>query len=159
MEIFKVTEQQYGWIFAIIAAGLIFMSQMNVLLLKRYSNERILLVSLSVLLVGSVAFFVFALNGWYNLYTTVATFFVLLACIGLSNPNSAALAMAPFGTRAGSAAALIGFLQMSIGALASVLVGILKSQQLAPLSAIFVGTSALALVVLIFGSRKIENKT
>jgi MFS transporter, DHA1 family, multidrug resistance protein len=157
MEIFKVTEQHYGWIFAIIAAGLITMSQLNVVFLKRHSNEKILLAALSVLLVGSVLFFVCALNGWYNLYTTVGTFFILLSCIGLSNPNSAALAMAPFGSRAGSAAALIGFLQMSIGALASVVVGILKSQQLAPLSAIFVGTSTLAVLILILGTRKIKR--
>jgi DHA1 family bicyclomycin/chloramphenicol resistance-like MFS transporter len=65
--------------------------------------------------------------------------------------------MAPFGSRAGSAAALIGFLQMSIGALASVVVGILKSQQLAPLSAIFVGTSTLAVLILILGTRKIKR--
>lgn len=156
MQIFGVTEQHYGWIFAIIAAGLILMSQLNVIFLKHYSNEKILFASLSVLLVSSVVFFVCALNGWYNLYTIVGTFFVLLSCIGLSNPNSAALAMAPFGSMAGSAAALIGFLQMSIGSMASVIVGVLKSQQLAPLSIIFVGTSTLALLILILGTRKIK---
>ncbi|MBL7545430.1 MAG: multidrug effflux MFS transporter [Bdellovibrionaceae bacterium] len=158
MEIFGVTEQHYGWIFAIIAAGLILMSQLNVVLLKKYRNEQILLGALSALLIGSLLFFICALNGWYNLYTVIATLFALLSCIGLSNPNSASLAMAPFSDKAGSAAALIGFLQMSIGALASLAVGVLKSQQLTPVSAIFVGTSTIALVILVVGNRKILHQ-
>jgi DHA1 family bicyclomycin/chloramphenicol resistance-like MFS transporter len=78
--------------------------------------------------------------------------------MGLSNPNSSALAMAPFGAKAGSAAALMGFLQMGIGALASVCVGVLKAQQLFPIAGIFVGTSLLALLILILGSRNILRR-
>jgi DHA1 family bicyclomycin/chloramphenicol resistance-like MFS transporter len=65
--------------------------------------------------------------------------------------------MAPFASKAGSAAALMGFLQMGIGAGASVCVGLLKAQQLFPLSLIFVGTSGLALLILILGSRNINK--
>lgn len=156
MEIFGVSEQVYGWIFAFIAAGLIGTSQLNVILIKKYSNEQILFGSLSMLTLTSVVFFICAYNGWYNVYSVVGTMFVFLSCIGLSNPNSNALAMAPFGSKAGSAASMIGFLQMSIGAMASVIVGILKAQALFPLAAIFVGTSALALVIFIFGSRSVS---
>jgi len=39
-----------------------------------------------------------------------------------------------------------------------VIVGILKAQALFPLAAIFVGTSALSLVIFILGSRGISNE-
>ena len=158
MEIFQVTEQTYGWIFAIIAMGMIGMSQVNVLLIKKFSNEQILFSALVALLIASLIFFICSYMGWFNLYSVVATIFVFLCCIGLSNPNAAALSMAPFGRKAGSAAALIGFLQMSVGALASVCVGLLKGHQLFPIAGIFVGTSSIAVMILIWGSRNINNK-
>lgn len=157
MEIFSVSEQVYGWIFAIIAMGIVGASQVNVLLLKNFSNEQILKGALSGLVIVSITFFICAINGWFNLYSVVGTMFVYLACIGLSNPNAAALAMAPFGHKAGSAAALIGFLQMSVGATASVFVGIMKAQQLFPLTLIFVATSTLSLIVFHLGLRKIQK--
>ena len=157
MEIFKVNEQTYGWIFAIIAMGLVGMSQVNVLLIKRFSNEKILFGALLALMSASIIFLVCSYMGWYNLYSVVGTIFVFLCCIGLSNPNAVALAMAPFGSKAGSAAALLGFLQMSSGAIASICVGIvLKSQHLLPVAAIFVGTSVTAILILILGTKKLK---
>jgi DHA1 family bicyclomycin/chloramphenicol resistance-like MFS transporter len=157
MEIFQVSEQVYGWIFALIAMGIVGASQLNVLLLKRFTNEQILLGALLFLALTSVSFFITAYLGFYNLYSVVGTMFVFLSCIGLSNPNSSALAMAPFGSKAGSAAAMLGFLQMGIGASASVCVGLLKAQQLFPITCIFVVTSFLAVIVLLIGTQKIKS--
>ncbi|TAL43178.1 MAG: Bcr/CflA family efflux MFS transporter, partial [Chitinophagaceae bacterium] len=42
MEIFKVNERQYGWIFALIAMGLIGASQINSVLLKNYTSEQLI---------------------------------------------------------------------------------------------------------------------
>ena len=159
MEIFGVSEQTYGWIFAFIAAGLIATSQLNVVLIKKYSNEQILIGAISMIVFTSIIFFICAYNGWYNLYSVIGTMFVFLSCMGLSNPNSNALAMAPFGSKAGSAASMIGFLQMGIGALASVCVGLLKAQALFPLASIFVGTSTLSLIILLTGHHSINKRT
>ena len=46
MEIFHVTEKQYGWIFALIAMGLIGASQVNSLLLKNYTSEQLIRIAL-----------------------------------------------------------------------------------------------------------------
>jgi DHA1 family bicyclomycin/chloramphenicol resistance-like MFS transporter len=40
MEIYKVTEQHYGWIFAMVAIGLITSSQINTLLLRKYKASK-----------------------------------------------------------------------------------------------------------------------
>lgn len=157
MSIFKVSEQVYGYIFAFIAMGLVGMSQMNVVLLKRFSSQQILQGALTMLTLLSTVFFTCAYNGWYNIYTVVGTLFLFLSCLGLSNPNAAALAMTPFGKKAGSAASMMGFLQMGIGALASLCVGMMKAQQLFPLAAIFVTTSSLALIILMIGKRSITS--
>ncbi|WP_408097319.1 multidrug effflux MFS transporter [Peredibacter sp. HCB2-198] len=158
MEVFKVSEQVYGWIFAFIAMGMVGTSQLNVVLLKKFSNEQILQGALLLLVLTSTIFLICAFNDWYNVYGVVITMFIYLSSIGLSNPNAAALAMAPFAKKAGSAAAMLGFLQMAIGSLASVMVGVLKAQQLAPIGAIFVSTSALAFMILLLGSKRIAGR-
>ena len=155
MEIFGVGEEAYGWIFAIIAMGIIGTSQLNVYLLRKFTNEEILFGALCLLVLVSLTFACCAYKGWFNVSSIVVTIFALLSCVGLSNPNSTSLAMGPFGDRAGSAASMVGFVQMSIGAMASVFVGILKTKELFPLAGIFVVTSILALFVLTFGSKKL----
>ena len=155
MEIFGINEQTYGWIFAFIAMGMIGSSQFNVYLLKTYSNEQIFLYSLLMLALTSTVFFLCGYFEIYNVYGVVITMFVYLSCMGLSNPNSAALAMAPFGSKAGSAAALLGFLQMAMGAFASICVGIFKAEALVPLGVIFMTTSFLAVAILLVGRKRI----
>lgn len=46
MELFSVSEKQYGWIFAMVAIGLITSSQINTLLLNRFKSEQIVVVAL-----------------------------------------------------------------------------------------------------------------
>jgi MFS transporter, DHA1 family, multidrug resistance protein len=124
MELYDVSEQQYGWIFATIAAGLIACSQLNNLVLKKYNSAQIIKTVLFtqsavglILIAGTAA-------GLLNLYSTIFLMFLFLSCQGFTFPNSAALAMAPFTKGAGSASALMGAFQMACGAIASALVGV-----------------------------------
>lgn len=158
MGIFKVNEQTYGAIFGIVAAGFICTSQLNVLLLKRYSNEQILRFGIFSLLLLSLIFVVGTYFGIFGIYSTTALLFCLLSCMGLANPNTVALAMAPFAQNAGSAAALLGFLQMSFGAIVSVAVGSLKVQKLFPISIVFATAAGLSLTILLVGSRRIRRQ-
>lgn len=157
MEIFKVSEQTYGLIFALLASGLIGASQVNVVLLKYFRNETILRGGLTGMVTMGVVFFTGTYYGVFGLVGTLIVLFLYLSCVGLSNPNAASLALAPFSKNAGSAAAMIGFLQMSLGALASVIIGLLKAQQVLPIAAVFMGTSMVALCVLLWGSGRIHQ--
>ncbi|WII72131.1 multidrug effflux MFS transporter [Bdellovibrio sp. 22V] len=158
MEVFKVSEQVYGWIFGFLAAGFIGASQLNILLLKRFGNEKILLFSLAGLTFTGFVFALGAYNNWWGIISTIALLFVFLGFAGLANPNASALAMAPFERNAGSASALMGSLQMGIGALVSITVGVMKAQQLFPITVVFAGSASLALLILVLGSRRIPNK-
>lgn len=158
MEVFKVSEQAYGWIFGFLAVGFIGASQFNIPLSRVYSNERILFAAFSFLAFMGFLFPIGAGSGWLGLTSTMVMLFLYLSSVGLANPNAAALALAPFSKNAGSAAALLGFLQMTVGSLASVFVGVFKAQELFPISVIFAGTAFLSLFIFILGSRRITSK-
>lgn len=158
MEIFKVNEKTYGFIFAMIAAGFVGTSQFNIVLLKKRSNQQVLLGALALQVLTSFVFVIGAVFNWFEMTSTIVVLFLFLAYTGLANPNSAALAMAPFGKNAGSASALLGFLQMSVGAVASVCVSVLRAQALLPIAVVFVGTGCMALAILYFGSRRLNSR-
>ncbi len=100
-------------------------------------------------------FLIGTFNHWYGLYATIALFFLNLACVGIIYPNAAALALAPFGEQAGRAAALLGFLQMGVGALASTGVGLLNAHEALPAIAVLVISALIGFVIYTWGKRQI----
>ncbi len=158
MEIFKVTPQVYGWIFAGLSVGFIGASQFNIICLKRFRNDQILRAALTVQATAGVLFLAGTLTGGLSFVSTLILLFFILGSIGFANPNAAALALAPFKKNGGSAAALLGFLQMSLGATASIGVGIIGSETVLPTAAILAASGTLGLVVLTIGTRKIVVK-
>lgn len=156
MELFDASEQHYGWIFALIAAGLIGSSQLNNLILKHYTSAQIIRVvlltqsMLGLLLVGGT------FSGVLGLSSTIFLMFLFLSCQGFTFPNTAALAMAPFSTGAGSASALMGALQMAFGALASALVGLFFNNTAMPMVVIMASCSMFGLLILMTGRKGVE---
>ena len=156
MKLYGVTEQQYGWIFALIAIGLITSSQLNSYLLRKYNSEQIMSVILTVqtmigiLLLAGSALDVLGLSG------TIFMIFLFLSCQGFSFPNSAALSMAPFTKEAGSASALMGAIQMALGGVAAAMVGLLNAQSAIPMTAVMAVCTTIGLLILIAGKRKIQ---
>src|SRR5215470_14239796 len=127
MEIFKVTERQYGWIFALIAMGLIGASQVNSVLLKNYTSEQIIPVALACQSVIGLVMVILTLFGWNDVFITIFLIFIFLGTQGFVFPNASALSLASFGHNAGSASALLGAIQMTIGACTSALVSVLQN--------------------------------
>lgn len=159
MELYKVTQQQYGYIFAIIAAGLIICSQLNNRLLKKYTSQQIALVTLIVqTLVGIVLLAGTAFN-LLNLYSTIALIALFLSCQGFAFPNASALSMAPFTKNAGSASALMGAMQMAFGATAAAIIGFSNPTSALPLALIMASCAFIALSILLFGTRRIRYQS
>lgn len=154
---FGVSSQVYGWIFAIVAAGLIGASQFNVLLLRSFTNQQLVLAAMCAQVLIAVVFLIGTNLGLFGLSGTVLMFFLFLCCFGLTNPNAGALALAPFSKNTGSAAAMLGFLQMGVGALASAMIGIFDIESLLPIVAIMAGSSSAALVILLVGRFKLSK--
>lgn len=136
MEIFRVNEKQYGWIFSTIAMGVISSSQVNNMALKKYSSEQIIKVATFCQSIIGIILAALALLGLSELYTTILLIFLFLCGQGFIFPNASALSLAPFPHSAGSASALMGAIQMSIGAAASALVSLLQNNTSFPMAGV-----------------------
>lgn len=158
MEIFKVSGKVYGWIFAFLSVGLIGSGQINTLLLRTYKSEQVIYAALMFQVITGIFFVVATALGWLGLYSTIATIFLYLCCLGLTNPNTAALSMAPFSKNAGSASALMGAMQMGIGSLASVAVSLFSFATPLPLAVIMACTSITGFLILMVGRKNVKNQ-
>jgi DHA1 family bicyclomycin/chloramphenicol resistance-like MFS transporter len=159
MDVFGVGAQTFGGIFALLSIGIIGGSQVNLLLSRWFKSERIFQVALLCQCAISVVFLVGTISGLFGLIATIILFFVFLLCLGILSPNATALALAPFGKNAGSASALLGFLQIGTGALASSGVGVFGSGSPLPAISILSATSLVALLILTAGKQTIIYKT
>ncbi|MNL55582.1 bicyclomycin/multidrug efflux system [compost metagenome] len=90
-----------------------------------------------------------------GLYETTALLFIFLCCLGFVSPNASALSLLPFSKNAGTASALMGAIQMGIGALASVGVSLFNVKSAVPTVSIMALSSILAIGILYFGKQKI----
>ncbi len=158
MDIFNVDAKTYGWIFAFMSLSFILASQLNSVLLKWFSSEKMIYGALVTQSVIVIAFLICSLNDFLGLYETIALLFLFLACLGISNPNTAGLTLAPFTRNAGSASALMGAIQLGLGALASFAVGVFVKNSMVPMVVIMTVSTVTALVVLIIGKRTIKTK-
>lgn len=156
IDIFKVSEEGYGWIFALLSIGLIGSSQVNTLMLRRYKSEQLIFAALICQLFIVSLFLIGSINHWFGLIETVVLLFIFLCCLGFTNPNTSALSLAPFSRNAGSASALMGAVQMGLGALASFGVSMFEVKSAVPMVSIMTGTTITALVILTLGRRKIK---
>ncbi|RZU40712.1 DHA1 family bicyclomycin/chloramphenicol resistance-like MFS transporter [Edaphobacter modestus] len=156
MDGFHMGTKAFGIVFAVLVMGFIGGNQLNVFLLRRFTSQQIFLVALTVQVITGIVFFVGMHSHLVGLKATMVLFFVFLSCIGLTYPNSAALALAPYSRHAGRASALLGCLQTGTGALismgigmlgASSVVSLLSSSALVALGVLLVGRSFIQQVV------------
>jgi len=161
MKLFGMNEKQFGWIYAVNVGGLIGASQLNRLLLRRYSSERISFYSA---LAQSIVCLLLVISA-FDVITFKTPFcvliFLFLAACGILNPNTTALSMASCERSAGSASAMLGFTQMFFGTLSSCLVSLFHDDTAVPMAAVMAGYSLLGLVCLVirfsFGEPVVEK--
>lgn len=155
MELYHVTGEQYGWIFAIIAGGLIGSSQVNTLMLRKYTSEQIIRIALLCQSIAGITLFIGTIFHFVGLFSSIFLIFIFLSCQGFTFPNSSALSMAPFTFNAGRASALMGAIQLGIGAFTSALVSILHNESALPMTGVMAACAVLSFLVLLGGSRVI----
>jgi len=153
MELFKVSNTQFGWIFAVIAMGLIGASQVNNLALRNYSSEQVIRIASGFQCFIGILLCLTTYLGWSNLLITILLIFIFLSCQGFIFPNATALALAPIEYNVGSASALIGAIQMTIGAIASATVSLLQNHTALPMSGVMTSCAILAFSILTWGKQ------
>ena len=158
MEVFKVTTKTYGWIFAGLSVGFVGSSQVNNLLLKKFKSEQIVSTALVIQLIATVVFLIGGYYNWFGLAGTIFMIFIMLACVGVTNPNASALSLAPFTQNAGTASSLMGAMQLGLGALASLSVSFFDSKSATPMAGIMAGSTLVAFLILAIGRKMITHK-
>lgn len=152
MTLYRASEKEYGSIFAIIAFFMIGATQLNHILLRRFSSSQIIRVTL---IAQSVVAILLITGTWMEVlgkYEMAGLIAVFLIGQGLTNPNFNALSLAPFTRHVGSAAALAGSFRMGAGGLVSALVSVLHNGTALPMVAVMSGCVVVGLIVLIVGT-------
>jgi DHA1 family bicyclomycin/chloramphenicol resistance-like MFS transporter len=157
MEGFHVSAKVYGGIFALLSVGFIGGSQLNHYLSRRWTSHAIFKTTVILQVCAAIVFFIGVYNDWYGLTANIICLFLILTCCGITYPNAAAIAMAPFSKNAGSAAALLGCTQIGIGGLISSGAGLLQFKGSMSTAITMLLSTALALVILLAGKAVIEQ--
>lgn len=157
MGMFQLSENTFGLIFAGLSIGMIGGGQLNLFLMRWYSSYQIFKTVIKLqLFMGAVVILGTGFD-LLNLYGHIIVFFLYISCVGLTYPNAASLSMAPFSRNAGSASAVLGTLQMTVGALASALFGTLTYEPNFAVGIVFVCAAIIGNVIFWYSKKHPEH--
>ncbi len=159
MNRYHVSEQEYGWIFALLAFGMIGSTQLNHGLLKRFTSEQIVQIALLYQTAVGLLLVVGVWAGWYDKVSLIGLLFIFLTGQGLTNPNATALSLAPFTRLAGNASALMGSFRLAMGGIISAGVSVLHNHTALPMVGMMALSALVGLLILLLGKRTILYRT
>jgi DHA1 family bicyclomycin/chloramphenicol resistance-like MFS transporter len=140
---YGLSPQNVGIVFGLNASGIVLLAKVSERLVGRLGPRALLTWGAAGSAVGGAALVAGALGG-AGLAALLVALFVVIASLGLILPNATALALAN-APQAGSAAALLGVLQLAVGAVAAPLVGLFGTNTAAPMAG---GIAAFGLIAL-----------
>jgi DHA1 family bicyclomycin/chloramphenicol resistance-like MFS transporter len=158
--IYGMSPQAFSLIFAVNSLGIVAFGQVSGMLAGRLQMITLLRAGLAVSLLGGLLLVV-AVFGGLGLPGVLVALFLVVSAIGLTMPNSIALALSGRPANiAGSASALFGLLQYVIGAAAAPLVGLAGSRSAAPMAIVIAGSAAASILVLagLTGTRGVTRR-
>ncbi|MGY1639920.1 multidrug effflux MFS transporter [Geodermatophilus sp. SYSU D00703] len=145
---FGLDEQEFGLLFGAGAFWLIAATQLNPVVLRRWTSAQVLVAGIVTGTVAGAVLLVLALTGTGGLAGVVVPLWAVLFSGGLALPNAPALALSRHGESAGAAAALLGAVQFGVGASVAPLVGVLGNDA-AAMGTVVVGALLVAIGVLV----------
>ncbi|HET9054497.1 MAG TPA: Bcr/CflA family multidrug efflux MFS transporter [Cyclobacteriaceae bacterium] len=158
MNIYGLSEQVYGWVFALLASAMIGSTQLNHFLLKKFTSENIIRVTLVYQTVVGALMVLGVYYHWYSVYSLVAVMFVFFTGQGLIGPNTSALSLAPFTKNAGSASALLGSWRLGAGGIISAIVSLFHNSTAMPMVAVMAICAVVSLFILYAGNSRVKYK-
>ena len=147
IKLYGVPAEHYGWLFGSNAAGFILVAQVNARLLAKRDPGFLLARTVWVYLAAGLALLGISALHTEQLWPLLIPLFVCIASLGCIIPNASACAMNGQGARAGSASAMLGFLQFSVAAGAASLVGVLHDGSAMPMAMVITLCGLLAVVI------------
>lgn len=117
MDNYGISSTHFGWIFGLNAAGFVGLTQLNQWLTNHFRILSILRFGAMMQVIASAGLFILGIgygtDAWLPL--VLACIFFCISGLGLTQPNSSAIALAFQKHRAGMASALQGSLMFSVG--------------------------------------------
>ena len=153
IKLYGVPAEHYGWLFGTSAAGFILVAQVNARMLRKFGPAWLLSRAVWVYLAAGLIVLGISLLRTEQLWPLLVPLFVCLASLGCIIPNASACAMNGQGRRAGSASALMGFLQFGVAAGAASLVGVLHDGTATPMTMVISLCGVLAVSAMAYTRR------
>jgi DHA1 family bicyclomycin/chloramphenicol resistance-like MFS transporter len=146
--IYGMSPQTFSLVFAVNSLGIVAFGQISGVLAGRVRLRTLLAAGLVICALGGLLLVV-SVSGGPGLAGVLPALFLVVSAIGLTMPNSVALALSGRPANvAGSASALFGLMQYVIGALAAPLVGVAGTHSAAPMAIVIFASGVAAILVL-----------
>lgn len=139
-QVFGVSETMFGFCFLLIVVGYLFGGFIGTRLSLRFGVDRMLGFGAALCATGGILMAMLQVWSWsrglhWHWISLIGPMMLFTAGLGLTMPQGQAGALQPFPRMAGSAASLMGFTQMSVGAITGIAVGHTLNDTALPLSA------------------------
>ena len=145
MQLHGMSNEHYSWMFGFFAFGMLISAQLNTLMLKRMSPEKIFQRTVIFLIIMSGLLVVLTASDTLILFS--AALFFCIGTVPVTAANSTAMAMAASGKNAGTASSLVGVTQFFTAGVISALVGVIHNQTAYPMTGTMCTVAILAFIV------------
>jgi DHA1 family bicyclomycin/chloramphenicol resistance-like MFS transporter len=152
-DIYGLSPQMFSLIFGLNALGIGTAGQISGRLVGRVSSKKLLSGGLIAVAIGGTALLLVVIMH-VGLIGILPSLFVVVASMGIISPNATALALADYPHIAGSASALLGVLQFSVGAAVAPLVGIAGTETALPMALVIAILDVSALMTYLLLDRR-----
>lgn len=136
--VFGIDETTFGYCFLLIVVGYIAGGFIGVRLTRRLGVDRMLFLGAGLCALGGTSMVLLQLWIWGagggHWFSLIGPMMVFTMGVGLTMPQGQAGALQPFPQMAGAAASLMGFIQMTLGAIGGIVVGHALNDTALPLS-------------------------
>jgi DHA1 family bicyclomycin/chloramphenicol resistance-like MFS transporter len=144
IEVHHVDPEHYGYFFGANAFGLIATSQLNRLLVGRFTSTQVLGAAASLAALAALAVLAVAWTGAGGLWGIAGALFLFISTLGILGPNTTGLALERHGERAGLASAVLGASQFMIAASAAWAVSALDDGTARPMGLVVAASACLS---------------
>ncbi|TDN68729.1 Bcr/CflA family multidrug efflux MFS transporter [Paraburkholderia sp. BL10I2N1] len=124
IEYFHVSAQHYGFLFGLNIIGIMLGNLLNTRFVGRLGPLPIISFAATISTVASLFVALVCLTGWGGLWSIVAGLFFVVGVVGVLAADCTTELMHRYPRNAGAAAAVFGAMQLALGAVASVAVGL-----------------------------------
>jgi DHA1 family bicyclomycin/chloramphenicol resistance-like MFS transporter len=157
IEMLGVPVQYYGLIFLSTVLGYMTGSALSARLSGRLNSETLILIGTALALAAAFSMLVSSQLFPSSIWAIMVPMTFFTTALGLVLPHAMTIALRPFAHIAGTASALLGFIQMTLSAIASAIVGVILTDTPLPMILTMILISVIALGLAIQSYRTSTN--